>query len=85
MENAANRILKFIKKMDPRAGWGLEREIAGMTEDEQFDRVMQVLDSIKPPEPRTAGGSALSTEDRALVERFEAGVERMEGWAERSK
>ena len=80
-----NGILEFIKKMDPTRGWGLEREIAGMTEDEQVDRVLQVLDSIKPPELKTAGGSALSAEDKALVEKFEGAVKRMQSWTEPSK
>ena len=78
-----NRILEFIKKMDCERGRTLEREIVGMDADQQFDRVIQALDTMKPPEPKTAGESALSPEDRKLVDEARKAMDRF--WAQEGK
>lgn len=83
MENAANRILKFIKAMDSPYGEALEREIAGMDADQQLDRVIQALDTMKPPETKTAGESALSPEDRKLVDEARSAMDRF--WSQEGK
>jgi hypothetical protein len=83
LENAVNRILKFIKAMDSPYGQALEREIAGMDADQQLDRVIQALDTMKPPETKTEGGATLLPEDRKLIEKAKDAMDRF--WSHEGK
>ena len=87
MQNAANKILKFIKAMDSPYGQALEREIAGMDADQQLDRVTQALATIRPTEakaPETPGSpKAFFDELRAATEELNRATQRLKSELEK--
>ena len=76
-------ILGLIKRFDSERGSALEGEIAGLNPDARFDRVIQAVTALVPPDPRTASGATLSAEDRKLIEKAREAMDRF--WSQEGK